>query len=80
MSDREDLKDWIVHAIRVHGGRATIVEICKHIWENHESDLRSSGNLFYTWQYDMRWAGQMLRDNGILRPAHSNRSGLWELV
>lgn len=80
MSNREDLKLWVVDALRAHGGNATIVEICKHIWKHHESGLKSSGDLFYTWQYDMRWAGQALRDNGTLRTVRSNRSRLWKLA
>jgi hypothetical protein len=34
------LSKWIVEALKAHGGSASIVEICKHIWRHHESDLR----------------------------------------
>jgi len=52
MSKREDLKPWVIDALRAHGGRATIIEVCQHIWEHHEGELKSSEDLFYTWQYD----------------------------
>jgi len=32
----------------------TIVEISRAVWDRHEDDLRESGDLFYTWQYDLR--------------------------
>ncbi len=58
------LDQWIVEALEAHGGSASIVEICRHIWQVHESDLRRSGDGFFTWQYDMRWAGNKLRAEG----------------
>ena len=61
MSNKADLIVWVEEAL-LELGEATVVEVAKHIWENHEQDLRSSGDLFYTWQYAMRWAAQELRD------------------
>ena len=71
---------WVVDALREAGGTATIVFVAKYIWENHSDDLRASDNdLFYTWQYDMRWAAQRLRDNGTMAPAQTTRRGEWAL-
>ena len=53
MPTRDDLCEWVIEALRAHNGRARIVAICKHIWEHHERELKRSGDLFYTWQYDM---------------------------
>ena len=80
MTEKDDLKDWVFSAIQAHGGEATLVEVAKHIWENHEEELRASGDLFYTWQYDMRWATQYLRDTGKLRPANVCQRGSRELA
>jgi len=80
MSKLEDLKPWVIDALREHGGSATIIEVCQYIWEHHEDELKSSGDLFYTWQYDVRWAAQALRDNGTLRPIQGSRSRPWELA
>lgn len=61
MSRREDLKSWVLEAIIAHRGEASVLEVAKHIWMNHRDDLQASGDMFYTWQYDMRWAAQTLR-------------------
>jgi hypothetical protein len=78
MASRADLQDWVLHALHALGGRALIPDISKHIWDNHEADLRASGKLFYTWQYDMRWAGQLLQQRGKLNKLKSP-PGMWEL-
>lgn len=77
MASREDLKLWIIEALRSLGP-ATVPLIAKHIWENHELELRRSGDLFYTWQYAMRWAGQLLQQEGKLTKNGTARR--WELM
>lgn len=79
MATRHDLPDWLLDALRAQGGRASIVEVCKHIWRNHEDDLRSSGDLFYSWQYDIRWAATFLRKEGLMRDKDVSPRGVWEL-
>ena len=73
------LKSWIVDALEELDGEATIVQVAYVIWRDHEDDLRAMGDLFYTWQYDMRWAAQTLRDGGTLVKLHGQRIGLWVL-
>ncbi len=80
MATREDLQEWVIQALRALGGQARIVHICKHIWENHEAELQASGDLLYTWWYDVRWAGQTLRNTGQLKPVHGSRNRPWELA
>jgi hypothetical protein len=53
---RYDLPDVLYKAINDMGGKATIIEVCKYIWDHYQKDLENSGSLFYTWQYDIRWA------------------------
>ncbi|MGR3551859.1 hypothetical protein [Pseudooceanicola sp.] len=67
MSDKADLQEWVIQALRALGGEAHLARIAEHIWNNHERDLRSSGDLFFTWQYDMRWAAQHLQKAGKLK-------------
>ena len=74
---RADLPDIVLEALQALGGRGTIVQICKHIWEKYESELHKSGDLFYRWQYDMRWAGLQLRKAGKLVAADKAPKGLW---
>jgi hypothetical protein len=80
MDPREVLCNWVIQALTEFGGSAHIVPICKHIWAHHEQELRKSGDLFFTWQYDVRWAGQQLRDNGTLESVHGKRGLPWTLA
>ncbi len=73
MADREDLKRWVVDALNEAGGRSSLIEVAKHIWDSHEGELRGSGDLFYKWQYDMRWAATALRKEGIMADGWSLR-------
>lgn len=79
MAERGDLRVWVVEALRQLGGEGTIVQVCQRIWQVHESDLRESGDLFYTWQYDVRWAAQFLRDTGLLIAVGGSRTKAWTL-
>lgn len=79
MKARNDLCDWLVSALKAQNGSASIINICKHVWEVHEDDLRNAGDLFYSWQYDIRWAADYLRRTGILRSAELSPKGIWEL-
>lgn len=76
---KQDLENCITAAVTFHKGKANIVQVAKFIWENYENELRSSGNLFYTWQYDMRWAANRLRRKEILKDANISPNGIWEL-
>ena len=64
MATRDDLKVWVQQAVRANGGQAPVVQVARWIWTNHEAELKKSGDLFYTWQYDMRWAADKLRKAG----------------
>ena len=74
VASKSELKRWVMEALRALGGSGRIPEIAKHIWDNHERDLKVSGHLFYTWQYAMRWAGQELQHEGKLSKAGKNRT------
>ncbi|AEH45230.1 hypothetical protein Thein_1364 [Thermodesulfatator indicus DSM 15286] len=80
MADKYDLRDWLVEALRANGKSARIVDVCKYIWDKYEDELRASGNLFYTWQYDVRWAATELRKTGIMKAANMSPQGVWELI
>lgn len=79
MTTKNDLRTWILEALQELGGSGTVVEVCKVIWQRHEPDLRNSGDLFVSWQYDVRWAAQTLRDDGTLAPAGRGRTP-WKLA
>ena len=79
MTKREELQDWVIAALRDFGGSASIVQVAQHIWAHHENELRASGELFFTWQYDMRWACTRLRDRNIVQAALVSKRGEWRL-
>lgn len=80
MASRADMKDWIVDCLKAKGGKGWPKEVAKYLWENHESEIRASGDLLYSWQYDVRWAAQNLRDAGVLKPVHGRHDLPWELA
>jgi hypothetical protein len=80
VATKHDLQLWIQEALEALGGAGTVVNVARVIWQRHEADLRASGDLFYTWQYDMRWAAQVLRDTGQAKPDSETARGWWELV
>lgn len=77
---KQVLREWILEALQARGGSATLVEVCRHVWQYHEDDLWDSGDLFYTWQYDVRWAATELRRRGLLRAEDKSPRGVWELA
>ncbi len=80
MATKSDLKAWIVQALSAQGGRASIPAVAKHVWDNHEAELKASGDLFYTWQYDIRWAADQLRGEHKLQPKPRGDKGPWRLA
>ncbi len=48
MCTRDDLQDWVIEALKSFGGNGTIVQVARHIWENHSEELQHSGDLYYT--------------------------------
>ena len=79
MATKRDLETWIMQALSEQGGEVPVVDVARHVWEHHEDELRTSGDLFFTWQYDLRWAAQNLRNDGVLASKEGRRSGGWRL-
>lgn len=77
MAHREDLVSWVLEAVKRNNGEATVLQVARDIWREHRVVLEQSGDLFYTWQYDMRWAAQKLRIDGRLRPSAECERGKW---
>jgi hypothetical protein len=79
VADKDLLHQYVVDALAALGGEGTVVQVSKEIWRQHRDDLERAGDLFYTWQYDVRWAAQVLRDQGVLEPAAGSRRP-WRLA
>jgi hypothetical protein len=80
VAQKSDLKAWVVEALHAQGGRAHLIDVAKYIWNEYKEELERSGDLFYTWQYDMRWAATALRKRGVMKPSVMSPSGKWELT
>ena len=78
MISKKDLADWVVEALKANKGTASILYVAQHIWEHHQKELEDS-DIFYSWQYDMRWAATELRKSGRLFAAGDDRRGKWTL-
>lgn len=76
---REIMTDWVVEALQQLGGSGTIIDVARRVWDRHEPDIREAGDLLFEWQYELRWAGDILRRNGTLRPSDDSQRGVWEL-
>lgn len=79
-SSRASLEGWIIEALEQSGGAATLVDVTRRIWDQHQSDLEEAGDLFFTWQYDLRWAAHRLRRRRLLKAAEDSPLGRWELA
>ena len=77
--NRNDYAKWVLEALKELGGKGSIIEVAKIIWKNHKSELESSGDYFYSWQYDFRWGAYRLRKKGIMREVKESHKGIWEL-
>ena len=42
---REMMTEWVVEALTQLGGRGTILEISRRVWDHHEPDIRAAGDL-----------------------------------
>lgn len=80
MITRNSIKVWVIEALHHLGGAVWPREVSKYIWEYYEYDLKNAGDLLYTWQYDVRWAAQSLRNERKLKPVNKRRDLPWESV
>lgn len=76
---KSDLQKLVVEALKENNGSASIVLVAKYIWENYQKELECSGDLFYTWQYDIRWAKEELVKNDTIKETKLSKRGIWEL-
>ena len=63
MATRDDLGKWVLAAVQ-ELGPSPVPRVAEHIWKAHAEELKASGDLFFTWQYAMRWEAMKLRKKG----------------
>lgn len=69
-----------MEALEELGGSGSVLDVAKIVWRRHEPELRDSGDLFYTWQYDLRWAATALRKDGKLGESTRGSREPWRLL
>jgi hypothetical protein len=62
-----DLKEWVVEAVKAHGGVAHPIDIAQ---VNYHDELQGTGDLFYTWQHNVQW----------VLPKSKGHKGPWRLA
>jgi hypothetical protein len=77
---RDQLPSLIEQALTSLGGTAALARVSEWIWAHREGDLRLSGDLFFTWQYDMRWAAQRMKKAGRLAYKRDGGRPVWQLL
>lgn len=77
---RYDLPDILYASIRALGGQADIISVCKYVWAHYQTELECSGDLFFTWQFDLRWAATELRKAKRMKAAEVSPKGVWEVL
>jgi len=75
---RSDFKPLIIAALQSKGGTASVQQVTKYIWDNHRTQIENDP-IAYSWQYDVRWAGQALKHDGIIELSKPRR-GFWSLL
>lgn len=61
------------------GGSATPLAASRMLFKRYEKRLRKSGDVFYTWQGDLKAVATRLRKMEVLKPAKA-APGKWELA
>ena len=88
MIKRSDLPG-LLHIILLDlGGRAEMMTIFKEFYNKYGKLFTEDNPLFYTWNYDIRWAATALRRDGIMAPAKTTinaqdniiSKGIWSLT
>ena len=70
------LSAWITEALSVRGP-ASALNVSREVWGRHEQDLRTSGDLLYTWQLDLHATAASMAADGRLSIADD---GTWTLT
>lgn len=60
------LSSWVVEALAASARTASPLAVAKLVWAGHEPDLRSTGDLLFTWQLDLRATAEAMAAEGRL--------------
>jgi uncharacterized protein YuzE len=74
------LENWLIETLEERGGSATLLDVSRDIWRRRGREIQKRGDVFLTWQYDLRWAAHRLRRRKVMKSAHDSPFGVWELA
>ncbi|MCL2176555.1 MAG: hypothetical protein FWB72_01180 [Firmicutes bacterium] len=86
---RKDLPQILYELIKDMGGSGKMMDIFKKFWEQNKNAISDKSDLFYTWNYDIRWAATKLRREKRMKPASRQENtygldmssrGIWEII
>ncbi len=86
---RKDLPDVLYNIIKDLGGSGSMIQIFKKFWIENNHKFTENDDIFYTWNYDIRWAATSLRKQGRMKPASTKENthgldisakGVWEII
>ena len=81
MAKKEDMLVWVISALNsMVDKKGSPKDVCKYVWKHYQKELEKSGDLLYTWQYDIRWSAQKLRNIGKLKKVGGKKTLPWELA
>ena len=63
---RERTLPWVFEALKALGGTGKVIQVADYIWDNYSSEILRDKKMLLTWQYEMRWAVNKLRDQGVM--------------
>ena len=75
-----DLRNILIKTLEDLGGSSKILPICRHAWTKYLSNqISPEDDLFYTWQYRIRWEARDLRKAKIMNSIDDSPYGIWQL-
>ena len=86
--EKKDLPKILYSILTDLGGSANMLTVFKEFYRVYGPQIKEDNPLFYTWNYDIRWAATTLRKQGIMAPAKKNENshgeditakGIWAL-
>lgn len=69
------VQPWLVDALAQ--GPSDPVDVGRRVWQEHEPEIRASGDLLYTWQLDLHACAAAMTDDGSLA---LDTDGRWVLT
>jgi hypothetical protein len=80
MITRKNFEEWVLDALKAHNGSASVVQVARYVWQKYIPQLQPTDDLFYTWQYDVRWAAYTLRRQKRMKAAKLSPKGIWQIA